>query len=224
MKKRIIAVILGVLAPYPINLLAQYLTQQAGSGNVWDGYALSTLMFFSYFFLGVYLARLNALRAVGTVRRVRWPELLLGVVLFLVSLAMKLEQATGLVTANIDFIRNSDVLTAIVSFNDGLYLWVVLAGFFLADAFEKAQVSEAAQAVSPRVKKVKAKKAKTKGAEPVETQPSAIQSTQAAPAEAMSVAPQPSVNQPAQAAPVVQTQFSVIEPTQAAPAEANPGA
>jgi len=220
MKKWAIAVILGVLMPYPINLLAQYLAQlQAGSGNVWYGYALSALMFFSYLFLGVYLARLNSLRTAGTARRVRWAELALGVVLLLMSLVMKLEQATGLVTANIDFIRNSAVLTAIVRFNDGLYLWVVLAGFFLADAFERVPAQSEARVETPRVKKVKTKKAKAKAAEPAEAQPSAIASAQAAP-EGQT---QPSAVAPTQAVPEVQIQPGVVAPTEAAPVEANPG-
>jgi hypothetical protein len=244
MKKWAIAVIFGVLMPYPINLLAQYLAQQSGSGNVWYGYALSALMFLSYFFLGVFLGKLASLRTAGTVRRVRWGELALGVVLFLVSLAMKLEQATGLVTANIEFIRNNAVMTPILQsillFNDGLYLWVVLAGFFLADAFERVPAQSEARVETPRVKKVKTKKAKAKASEaqpsatessqaapaeakPAEIQPVVNQSAQTAPIEARPVEIQPIVNQPAQAAPVVQTQSSVVAPAQAAPVEANPG-
>lgn len=155
MKKWIVAVIIGVLAPFPINLLAQYLAQ-AGSGNIWYGYALSALIFLCYFFLGAFLAGLERLRTAGAGRRVLWPEFALGAVLLLMSLAMKLEQATGLVTANIDFVGNNAVLTQIVRFDDGLYLWVVLAGFLLTDAFQKVP----AQAEGARVKVVKAEKAK----------------------------------------------------------------
>jgi hypothetical protein len=181
MKKWIIAVIIGVLMPIPINMLVQYLASlQAGPNNVLVGYALSALMFLSYLFLGVFLAQLEKLRTVGTERRVHWPEFALGAVLLILSIAMKLEQATGLVVTTIDFIRNSAILTTIVQFNDGLYLWVVLAGFFLTDAFERVPAQTAALAISPRVKKVKPKKgAKTKVAEPVEIQPSVIQPTEA---------------------------------------------
>jgi hypothetical protein len=204
MKKWIVAVVIGVLAPFPINLLAQYLAQmQASTGNIWYGYALNALMFLTYFFLGVYLAGLGRLRTTGTVRRVRWAELALGVVLLIISLVMKLEQATGLVVANIDFIKNNVVLTQIVQFNDGLYLWVVLAGFFMTDAFQKvpvqntaSQVENAAvQAESARVKRVKKKKAKAKG-QSAKTQPAAAETAQIKPPEA-----QPSASEAAQVKP-----------------------
>ncbi len=255
MKKWAVAVIFGVLMPYPINLLAQYLAQQSGSGNVWYGYALSALIFFSYFFLGVFLGKLASLRTSGTARRVRLGEFALGLLLFLVSLAMKLEQATGLVTANIEFIRNSPVLTAILQsilrFNDGLYLWVVLAGFFLADAFERVPAQSEARVETPRVKKEKTprvkkektKKVKAKAAKPAEAEPIATESSQAAPAEAkpaeiqpvvnqpaqitpMEARPveiQPVVNQPVQTAPMVQIQPSVVVPMEVSPVQANPG-
>lgn len=193
--KWMIAVIVGVLLVYPINLLIQYIARlQAGSDNIWYGYALSALMFVFYFLPGMFLASLQNLRATGTGWRFRWPEFALGIFLLIMSAAMKLEEATGLVTA-VEFIRSSAILMQIVTFSDGLYLWVVLAGFFMMDAFERVSEESIARAAALRAEAAEARiarknarksarKASEKAAEPVAAQPEAqpaAETRQAAP-------------------------------------------
>jgi hypothetical protein len=151
MRKWIIAVIIGVLLPYPISLLLRYLAQlQADTGNILYGYAASALIFLSYFLLGVFLAALQRLRTTGTERRVLWPEFVLGLLLLLLTAVWKLEQATGLVSA-IGFVAASGILTQIVTFNDTLYLWVVMAGYFMTDAFRRVPAEGAAQTTTQSI-------------------------------------------------------------------------
>jgi len=146
MRSWIIAVIVGLVTLLLLNLLILYIASlEAGADSVWIGYALSALIFLAYFLLGVFLALLGNLRATGAAFRVRWAEFALGAFLLLVSIAIKLEQAAGLISA-IGSVGNNAVLTAIVAFDYGLYLWVVLAGFFLKDAFARVPAA-AAQAV-----------------------------------------------------------------------------
>lgn len=145
MRKWTIAVIIGVLMPIPISLLMQYLAQlQADTGNIWYGYAQSALIFLSYFFLGVFLAALQRLQSTGTERRFRWPEFVLGLILLLLTAMWALEQATGILSA-IPFIAASKILTEFVTFTGGLYLWVVMAGYFMTDAFAKDTAQSTAQ-------------------------------------------------------------------------------
>ena len=145
MRKWIIAAIIGVLLLFPIILLLQYLAQlQAATGNIMYAYAQSALIFLAYFFLGVFLAVLQGLRFSGT-RRFRWPIFLLGVLLLLITVVWKLEQATGFVST-FGLVASSDIPTRFVTFNDGgLYLWVVLAGYFMTVAFEKVPSEGAAR-------------------------------------------------------------------------------
>lgn len=145
MRKWIIAAIIGVLLLFPIILLLQYLAQlQAATGNIMYAYAQSALIFLAYFFLGVFLAVLQGLRFSGT-RRFRWPIFVLGVLLLLITVVWKLEQATGFVST-FGLVASSDIPTRFVTFNDGgLYLWVVLAGYFMTVAFEKIPSEGAAR-------------------------------------------------------------------------------
>jgi hypothetical protein len=145
-------ILAGVLIPIPLNLLAQYFTYMSSRTFqpcfVWAQYAL---MFFFYFFLGAYLVLFKNLKVIGTPGkwRVRWVEFALGAALFVMGFVMKLEHVTRLVTS-IRFIYENDLLYKIFSFNDALYTWAILAGFLMADAFEKLPSKEEALEDGPR--------------------------------------------------------------------------
>jgi len=155
MKKKWIVtayILAGVLIPIPINMLARYFIYlESRTFIAWYRVAQLALTFFSYFFLGAYVALFKSLKSRRMLGRwrIRWPEFALGAILFAMGFLMKLQLATGAITM-IDFIHNSDVLYTIFNFNDGLYTWVILAGFFMADAFEKIPLKEEARADGPQ--------------------------------------------------------------------------
>jgi hypothetical protein len=145
----IVYVLIGLLMPIPINLLQNYLaTLEKPIFTIPVATVESLLVYLAFLLLGVYAALLRNIWSIGTARvlRVRWPIFALGAVFFVLGTLMKLEQATGLITS-MDFVRGSDLLMSFFRFNDGLYFWVVLAGFFLTDAFEKVPVTEEARVV-----------------------------------------------------------------------------
>jgi hypothetical protein len=156
-----IAAVVGVLLAYPVNLLMQCVAQLAvGSDSIWVlGWGLVRAERADVHFLspaGHVLASLQNLRASGAGRRFWWPEFALGMFLFVMSVVMKLEQATGLVAAA-GFVRSSEILTQIVTFDDSLHLWVVLAGFFMTHAFERVSEESMARAAALRAQAAQAR-------------------------------------------------------------------
>ena len=149
---RAVYILVGALIPIPLNLLAEYFNYMYSrtyqNRFIW---ALYALMFFFYFILGAYLVLFKNLKFIGTPGRwrVRWTEFALGAVLFMMGFVMKLERITHLITS-IRLIYENDLLYKIFSFNDTLYTWAILAGFFMADAFKRVPIKEEAPGDGPR--------------------------------------------------------------------------
>ena len=141
----------GVLFPIPLNLLVENINDLRFT-TITFGYtfALVILIHAVYLILGAYIGLYNLVESNGVKGRlrVRWPKFALGTGLLTLSLLLRLSYYSPVFTS--ELARGSDFLRAILSFNDRFLIWFVLAGFLMANAFEKIPLKEEAPGGGPR--------------------------------------------------------------------------
>lgn len=138
-----IYILAGVLLPIPLNLLVEYFNDlRSMTIHFHFTLALLILVHALYLILGAYIGLYNLVVSTGVKGRlrVRWPKFALGAGLLTLGLLLRLSYYGA---------PFASFLRAITSFNDRFFIWFVLAGFLMANAFERIPLKEEAAADGP---------------------------------------------------------------------------
>ncbi len=135
----------GVLLPIPLNLLVEYLNDLRSM--MFDFHftlALLILVHAVYLILGAYIGLYNLVESHGVKGRlrIRWPKFAMGAGLITLGIFIRLSYYGG-VAFTYKFALGNDL------FNDRFFIWYVLAGFLMANAFERVPLKEEAAADGP---------------------------------------------------------------------------
>ena len=133
----------GVLLPIPLNLLVEYLNDlRSVMFDFHFTLALLILDHAVYLILGAYIGLFNIVESHGVKGRlrIRWPKFALGAGLLTLGLLLRLSYYGA---------PFASFLGAIISFNDRFFIWFVLAGFLMANAFERVPLKGEASADGP---------------------------------------------------------------------------
>jgi hypothetical protein len=153
-----IYILIGVLLPVPLIALTDYMKNMYSSSlysaTMFGYYYLFAWGYFAsviaaYVISGVYIGLHKRIKTFGVKgkTRVKRGEFALGAGFLALEVLLKISYLSG--AFGPELVYNSPFLRAILSFNDSFFIWSALAGFFMADAFEKVPAIAETRAVGP---------------------------------------------------------------------------